>query len=84
MNTLAVSSKYLVREAMAPVWVEARKKFDDAIYRTRTGNTTTAAQLWDELKESQETTTNGLVSGFKCVGILSELERRGQVVFRRR
>lgn len=83
METTIGSTRW-VRESMAPVWSEARKKFDDAIYRTRTGDTTTAAQLWDELKEAQENTSDGLVAGLKCTGILGELERRGQVVFRRR
>lgn len=82
METTVGSIRW-VRENMDPVWTEARKKFDDAIYRTRTGDTTTAAQLWDELKEAQET-TDGLVGGLKCTGILNELERRGQVSFLRR
>lgn len=83
METTVGSIRW-VRENMDPVWGEARKKFDDAIYRTRTGDKTTAAQLWDELKEAQESTADGLVAGLKCTGILSQLERRGQVVFRRR
>jgi hypothetical protein len=84
MNTLAVSSKYLVREAMAPVWDEARKKFDDAIYRTRTGETITAVQLWDELKDAQKETNDGLAAGRRRIGIYNQLERRGQISFRRR
>lgn len=84
MSELNVSSTRLVREAMAPVWVEARKKFDDAIYRMRTGETQTADQLWAELKVAQEEPGDGLVAGLKCTGILSQLEQRGQVSFRRR
>lgn len=78
METTIGSTRW-VRESMAPVWSEARKKFDDAIYRMRTGDMTTAAELWDELKEAQETTTDGLVAGLKCAGILGQLQRRGQI-----
>lgn len=72
------------RESFASIWDESRKKFDDAIYRARTGDTTTATDLWDELKEAQESTEDGLVAGLRCVGIYNELERRGQISIRRR
>ena len=79
-----VGSPRWVRENMDPVWIEARKKFNDAIYRTRTGDTTTATDLWDELKKAQESTEDGLVAGLRCAGIYNELERRGQISIRRR
>lgn len=79
MVEATVGSARWVRESINPVWVEARKKFDDAIYRTKTGDTTTADQLWDELKEAQETTTDGLVAGLQCMGIMNQLQRRGQI-----
>lgn len=74
-----VGSTRWVRNSFAPVWDEARRKFDDAIYRARTGEVKTADQLWDELKISQETTTDGLVAGLQCTGILNQLARRGQI-----
>jgi hypothetical protein len=58
---------------------EARKKFDDAIYRVRTGDPRTAAQVWAELREEQESDHDGMASGYRCVGLIRELERRGQI-----
>lgn len=71
------------RESFASIWDESRKKFDDAIYRARTGETKTAAQLWDELGAAQESTEDGLVTGLRCAGIYNQLARRGQVSTRR-
>lgn len=60
--------------------VETKKKFDDAIYRVKTNTTKTADDLWAELKVAQnDTTTDGFTSGIKCVSILNELKRRGQI-----
>jgi hypothetical protein len=74
-----VGSVRWVDESFATVWEESRKKFDDAIYRARTGETETAEKLWKSLEEAQESNTDGLVSGLQCTGILNQLARRGQV-----
>ena len=68
-----------VNQEMHKVAVEADAKFDDAIYRMKTGDKRTAAQLWDELAIAQEEEGDGLVSGLQCMGILNELTRRGQI-----
>ena len=56
---------------------DARKSFDDAIYRMEHNTKTTAQDLWAELKVAQE--TPGFASGFKCMGILNELKDRKQI-----
>jgi hypothetical protein len=66
-------------DAIAQVGEEAEKKFDDAIYRMRTGETKTADQLWDELRTAQESDCNGTVAGLNCTSILNQLARRGQI-----
>jgi hypothetical protein len=58
---------------------DTRKKFDDAIFRCRTGETKTAEQLWGELAVEQESKGDGMVSALKCVGILNQLTRRKQI-----
>lgn len=74
-----VGSAQWVQEAFTPIWEESRKKFDDAIYRARTGEATTVKQLWAELAEAQEVTTDGRVAGLQCTGILNQLAQRGQI-----
>lgn len=78
METTVGSTRW-VRESFTPIWDETRRRFDDAIYRARTGDTKTADQLWDELKDAQENISDGLVSGLQCTGILRQLQRRGQI-----
>lgn len=58
---------------------DTRKKFDDAIFRCRTGNTKTADDLWKELAIAQESEGDGLVSALKCVGIVNQLSQRKQI-----
>jgi len=58
---------------------DARKKFDDAIFRCRTGDTRTADQLWEELAVAQEAEGDGMVNALKCVGIVNQLSRRKQI-----
>lgn len=55
----------------------ARKRFDDAIYRLRTGDTKTAEDLWAELKIAQSSTD--ATSAYVCMGLLNNLKRRGQI-----
>lgn len=74
-----VGSWSWIRQEMSKVAVEAEARFDDAIYRMKTGDTRTAEQLWEELRVAQESTGDGLVSGLQCMGILNELTRRGQI-----
>lgn len=57
--------------------IDARRSFDDAIYRMNHNTKTTAQDLWAELKVAQE--TPGFASGFKCMGILNELKDRKQI-----
>lgn len=64
---------------------ETFKQFEDVTYRLRTGifateNDRTAADVWAELKEAQESTEmDGWAAGFKCMGLVNELVRRGQI-----
>lgn len=74
-----VGSARWVQMSFAPVLDDARKKFDDAIYRMKTGETKTVDELWEELRQAQETDTDGLVAGFRCTSILNQLSRRGQI-----
>lgn len=67
------------RASFASIWDESRKKFDDAIYRARTGETKTADQLWDELGAAQESTEDGRVAGLRCASVVNQLMRRGQI-----
>lgn len=62
---------------LATIADDARKRFDDAIYQRKHNTTTTAADLWAELKVAQE--TPGFASGFTCMGILNELKDRKQI-----
>ena len=78
----AENSNLSVNESFAVIWDETRKKFDDAIYRAKTGDTKTTDQLWVELYEAQESTEeDGRVSALKCTGILNQLAQRGQIPF---
>lgn len=74
-----VGSTRWVQEGFSPVLEDARKKFDDAIYRIKTGETKTVDELWEELREAQESDDDGLVAGFRCTSILNQLSRRGQI-----
>lgn len=67
-------------DALDSIWEASRKRFDDAIYRAKHGEVTTAEELWAELAVAQESTEDGLVSGLRCMGILNQLKRRGQVM----
>lgn len=58
---------------------DARKKFDDAIFRCRTGDKRTADQLWEELAVAQESEGDGIVNALKCVGLVNQLSRRKQI-----
>lgn len=58
---------------------DTRKKFDDAIFRCRTGDTKTADDLWAELAIAQEAEGDGLVTALNCVGIVNQLSRRKQI-----
>lgn len=69
-------SKY---EAVDRLLEQAEKRFDDAIYRVRTGDPRRAADVWAELLAEQESEGDGMASGMRCVGLIRELERRGQV-----
>lgn len=73
-----MSSKPAVSLESLDVVIDAsRKKFDDAIFRCKTGETKTADELWDELAVAQE--QEGIVSALKCVGIVNQLSRRKQI-----
>jgi hypothetical protein len=75
----AVGTWNWVHQGMTKVAIEAEAKFDDAIYRMRTGDKRTAAQLWEELTIAQEEQGDGLVSALKCTSLLNQLVQRGQV-----
>lgn len=65
-------------DGISKIAEQARKKFDDAIYRVRTGDPRTAKDVWEELLDEQDS-DDGMTSGMRCVGLIKELERRGQI-----
>lgn len=66
-----------VKRQMAPILDEANKRFSDALYRLKHDDKRTAADVWAELKKAQN--EPGMVSALRCVSILNELTRRGQI-----
>jgi hypothetical protein len=66
-------------EIIVATWRAARRDLPDLTEAEVRDALDRFDQLWDELKVSQETTTDGLVAGLQCTGILNQLARRGQI-----
>lgn len=66
-----------VKQKMAPILDEANKKFSDAIYRLKHDDKRTAEDIWTELRKAQN--ESGMGSALRCVSLLNELTRRGQI-----
>lgn len=67
---------HAIDERIGALVEEARRKFDDAIYRVRVATDVTAEDVWGLWRASQ---SGGTQDAWKALLYRRELERRGQI-----